>query len=103
MKIHFDSDIFNRNIFPNNSKAKSELREAIGILNDVYIPYDFTYRDTLKGYPSKIEDIHGNVNKFNNWADAVKTKIEKAEEIYLTTASRINFHEIKKRNSMIIK
>ena len=34
MKIHFDSDIFEKNIFPKNSFAKSELRNAIGRLND---------------------------------------------------------------------
>lgn len=103
MKIHFDSDIFEKNIFPKNSFAKSELRNAIGRLNDSYIPHDFPYRDTLKGFSSKIEMIHGNINVFNRWAEIVKAKIEKAEEDYLADISKIDCHEIKKRENLIIK
>jgi len=103
MKIHFDSEVFEKKIFPSNSSAKSEIREAIRILNDSYIPYDFAYRNSLKGFAYNIETIHGKINKYNDWAEAVKSKIEKAEEDYLYEISKNDIQEVKKRENLVAK
>jgi hypothetical protein len=100
-KIHFDSDVVDKKINPNVSNAKGQLSTGRKYLNEVYIPWDFVYRNTLKGYIGNIDTINRQLDTFYNWINDTKTKMEQAEQGYKNTVEKIEVEEIKERPKIV--
>ncbi len=96
-KVHLDSDVINNKINPNISSAKDQLYNGRKLLNDVYIPWDFVYRNTLKGYVNSIDTINSRLEKFDSWVNGAKNKLTQAEGEYKSSIEKIEVSEIKER------
>ena len=98
-KVFLDSDTIKKSVIPRligDNSVETNISSASYLCNSMSVPSDFEYRNTIRNYSTKLNEINGDVRKYCSWIENVEKKLNEKEKDFTDKIGKIDIVEIKK-------
>ncbi len=98
-KVFLDSDTIKKSVIPRligDNSVETNISSASYLCNSMPVPGDFEYRNTIRNYSTKLNEINRDVRKYCSWIDNVEKKLNEKEKDFTDKIGKIDIVEIKK-------